>query len=179
MRPITVDPNWCEVHQVIMSSCEEDRRKGCRMGTLPERDQSNIDNEKLLDDMIERLRPRPEMLPAEFNINNPVWVKLTERGEKIWAAYWMRFPELGHTGVPRECRKTDAQGRTEFQLWTLMEIFGSSLNIGFDPPFETTIYFKRAASVQQEPSPEVETEWRPCSNVVPRDWICRVKKRGN
>lgn len=34
--PITVDPNWCEVHQVIMSSCEADRRKGCRMGTRPE-----------------------------------------------------------------------------------------------------------------------------------------------
>lgn len=62
----------------------------------------------------------------EHNINDHVWVKLTDYGERLWAGYWSTVSQ----GVPPSVRHTDEQGRTRFQLWTLMAVFGGKMFVG-------------------------------------------------
>lgn len=79
----------------------------------------------------------------EFNVNDNVYVKLTERGrkhhKKIHDELIKTFPQvyvsLGKYNPPEE----DKDGWSRWQLWVLMETFGEIMHIGFDPPFETTI----------------------------------------
>lgn len=79
----------------------------------------------------------------DFNINDYVKVKLTEKGKYI---YYHQHDELneeilkwgGRLLNPIEL-KYDDEGYVEFQMWDLMEIFGRHLCIGCDIPFETTI----------------------------------------
>ncbi len=68
-----------------------------------------------------------------FNVNDYVWVKLTERGRTLYRIHWEQY----HcTPVPLE---TNAEGYSRFQLWDLMSIFGQNLYNGCEMPFETTI----------------------------------------
>lgn len=82
----------------------------------------------------------------DFNINDYVKVKLTEKGKYI---YYHQFDDIN------ECRlkiggnplnpielEYDDDGYVEFQLWHLMEIFGEHLFNGCEVPFKTTIKFK-------------------------------------
>ena len=69
------------------------------------------------------------------NLNDYVWVKLTETGERMWAEYWSEIP--GCRGVPASVRHTDEHGRTQFQLHELMLIFGRVMFNGTGSfPFE-------------------------------------------
>lgn len=69
-KATSLPPYKCSVCNKSFNTIDEYKNSKCISiepeagSTHPERDQSNIDNEKLLDDMIERLRPRPEM-PSE------------------------------------------------------------------------------------------------------------------
>ena len=83
----------------------------------------------------------------DFNINDYVKVKLTEKGKYI---YYHRFDDINEENLkggyktiinPIELEYDD-EGYTEFQLWHLMEIFGKHLFNGCNIPFETTIKFK-------------------------------------
>lgn len=63
------------------------------------------------------------------NINDCVYVLLTPYGEKIWAEHWtITSPE----GVPKAIRDAAefTGGRTRFQLWQLMDIFGGEMYMG-------------------------------------------------
>jgi len=76
----------------------------------------------------------------KFNINNYVRVRLTETGKKelIRQAKKFRkdFPSVKNTYIlPKEY----GGGWSRWQLWTLMDTFGSVMHMGFDPPFETDI----------------------------------------
>lgn len=81
-----------------------------------------------------------------FNINDYVKVKLTEKGQYI---YYHQFDDMneviqqidGSLISPPEL-KYDDDGYVELQMWHLMEIFGRYLYNGCDIPFETTIKFK-------------------------------------
>lgn len=74
----------------------------------------------------------------QININSNVYVKLNDRGKRIYHEMvsktlkefsGLKYPEL----------KTDENGYSKWQLWYLMEFFGPYISIGFDTCFETTI----------------------------------------
>lgn len=76
---------------------------------------------------------------TEANVNDCVLVKLTPFGEQLWAAYWRpaldRISSLLHkypttNGIPDDVRHVDEEGRTEFQMWQLMAIFGEAMYNG-------------------------------------------------
>ena len=81
-----------------------------------------------------------------FNINDFVKVKLTEKGKYI---YYHQFDDINQNiqkigGKPLNPieLKYDDEGYTEFQMWHLMEIFGKYLFNGCNIPFETTVKLK-------------------------------------
>ena len=69
---------------------------------------------------------------VEWSINDFVLVKLTPAAEAVWARHWTPTRRLleGKSGVPDAVRHTDSEGRTRFQLWQLMEIFGQEMFMG-------------------------------------------------
>lgn len=82
----------------------------------------------------------------DFNINDYVKVKLTEKGKYI---YYHQFDDM-NANIPKMDGKPlnpielkyDDEGYVKFQMWHLMEIFGKYLFNGCDIPFETTIKFE-------------------------------------
>jgi hypothetical protein len=73
----------------------------------------------------------------QFNINDRVRVKLTEYGKEVDRAEHARIfadrPWVAYRPHPE-----DAEGWSTWQLWYLMQTFGSSISFG-RLPFETTI----------------------------------------
>jgi hypothetical protein len=65
-------------------------------------------------------------MPA-FNINDYVYVRLTDEGRKILMQQ--------HQHAPVE----DPDGYSRWQLWHLMSVFGQHVYNGCRVPFETTI----------------------------------------
>lgn len=75
--------------------------------------------------------------PVTVNVNSYVKVKLLPTGLAIYQAEHEKYcPHLPYT--PPE---VDADGYSEFQLHSLMNIFGAYLLLGLDIPFETDIIF--------------------------------------
>lgn len=77
---------------------------------------------------------------SEFNLNNKVRVKLTDRGraalEADHATFWA---SNGRPAMPYTAPKEDADGWSEWQLWSLMSALGNHVGLGFDNAMETTI----------------------------------------
>jgi hypothetical protein len=75
----------------------------------------------------------PSAMMAAMNLNDYVWVRLTEYGEGIFAAY---YDTLGLE--PAEYRRlVDAgSGWCKFQAWALMNMFGPHMGMGHGSPFE-------------------------------------------
>lgn len=72
-----------------------------------------------------------------FNINDYVWLKLTEIGHSIYLEYWAEV-------LPNyEERPTlhMVNGYSRLLLWEAMEIFGQHMHIGGNLPFETKVWF--------------------------------------
>ena len=67
-----------------------------------------------------------------FNINETVKIRLTATGIKVLSDFWAEY-DICKTYTP------DENGYLEMQLWHVMEVFGDSLRLGCDPPFETNI----------------------------------------
>lgn len=80
-----------------------------------------------------------------FNINNYVKVKLTEEGLKILKSQYNEMlkqmaPQARKSMGPFKPPKVDKNGYSEFQLWGLMQHFGSYMfNGNMNPPLELTI----------------------------------------
>jgi hypothetical protein len=70
-------------------------------------------------------RPRQPMI--DFNINDYVYVRLTEKGRAILHSQSMSAPAENENGFGK------------WQLWCLMNTFGPHLCNGAKVPFETTI----------------------------------------
>lgn len=74
-----------------------------------------------------------------FNVNERVWVKLTARGREILREREERlaanYPGVNFGSLYRE----DAQGWSEWQLWSLMHELGEHMFNGARVPFETTL----------------------------------------
>lgn len=62
------------------------------------------------------------------NLNDRVRVKLNDRGRMILYQHYQGF------GIPSDARP-DSEGYVTMQLWVVMQIFGPTLQIGFDTPF--------------------------------------------
>ena len=69
----------------------------------------------------------------EMNINEYVWVKLTEAGEE---AYNKHFKNLGIEPPPL---KKTRDGWLKFQMWRLIQYFGSQCYLGGKGPFKGNI----------------------------------------
>jgi hypothetical protein len=83
--------------------------------------------------------PEAEAVEVQFNVNELVRVRLTEYGRKVLREQHdelrRTFPNLSAYAEPR----TDADGFTSFQLWSLMESLGPYCGLACPLPFETTI----------------------------------------
>ena len=79
----------------------------------------------------------------EFNLNDKVRVKLTERGRAALEADHIAFwASVVGRAMPYTPPKEDADGWSEWQLWSLMSALGNHLKIGFSSVMETTIQFE-------------------------------------
>lgn len=76
----------------------------------------------------------------EFNINDIVKVKLTDVGLRIHKERWKvlnkRNPSVFHSYSPPV---VDENGYTRYQMWELMERYGSAVGLAKHLPFETEI----------------------------------------
>ena len=93
----------------------------------------------------------------EFNVNDPVQVRLTERGREIERASWAAVPGIG---VPLPCAEEDADGWSRWQLWDLMRMFGQHMYNGCQVPFETTIRIEQLHKNPTPPTPEARHDFR-------------------
>lgn len=76
----------------------------------------------------------------EFNINDNVSVKLTDYGRTILEHQHYTLYEKISGDIPKYVPPTeDDDGWSKWQLWSLMSAFGSSIYMGSNLPFETTI----------------------------------------
>jgi hypothetical protein len=77
-----------------------------------------------------------------LNVNDNVHVRLTEFGieqfKKWHNATWSTIP----VETPDSSPPIDKDGWSKFQLWVLMDIFGSVMYNGGPVPFETEIEFR-------------------------------------
>jgi len=82
-----------------------------------------------------------------FNINSVVKVKLTDFGKKIhyekykqdYIDRWTSHDIVGKFMFNYKPLVEDENGYCEFQMWSLIELFGSYCGMGGEIPFETTI----------------------------------------
>lgn len=75
-----------------------------------------------------------------FNINENVAVRLTPLGKAIhrqqFDDFTQRYPKAGFEyRTPTE----DEEGYSTFQMWSIMQTFGSHIGLLKPEPFETTI----------------------------------------
>src|SRR5690348_10918622 len=77
------------------------------------------------------------MAEQTFNINDHVRIKLTDSGRKVLKAHYdsIELPP----DFQRPSKSEDANGFSEWQLHEVMYIFGRSVYIGCETPFETNI----------------------------------------
>ncbi|MDT2864681.1 hypothetical protein [Vagococcus carniphilus] len=74
----------------------------------------------------------------KFNINKSIKVKLTRHGI---AVYKERYANIGLTDVTVNI---DDEGYSKFQMHDLMSIFGSSMYMGGNLPFQTEILIEES-----------------------------------
>ncbi len=77
---------------------------------------------------------------VKFNLNDSVYVKLSKEGIKIMYDFYSCIGSEAKTLIED---KIDENGYIKFQAWHFMQIFGSKLNLGLTPPFETNVYFNK------------------------------------
>jgi hypothetical protein len=96
----------------------------------------------------EALRMEDELA---FNVNHIVRVRLTDIGREICRkdheTVYARYPTKPAYVPPKE----DENGYSSWQLWSLMEMFGARLGMGFNPPFETEILLDKKNLSTPEP----------------------------
>jgi len=90
-----------------------------------------------------------------FNINDYVYVKITEDGQKHIRSYYenlfnlvkMYMPEHFDKYVNDSCSlyEPDTDGYTKMQIWGFIEMFGSTLSFGSPiTHFDTNLIFQRS-----------------------------------
>lgn len=88
-----------------------------------------------------------------INLNNWVKVKLTELGKEIERKNYQDINELvkKYGGKHSEYKlEIDGDGYTSYQLWELIEKFGSYVGLGKNLPFETNIILVERRAITEE-----------------------------
>lgn len=88
-----------------------------------------------------------------FNINQHVSVQLTDKGCRIHREEYDKLMAFyGREIFPYRPPVEDANGWSKWQMWTLIEAFGSHIGMGFDPPFNTEIriHLPKTATLTEE-----------------------------
>lgn len=80
----------------------------------------------------------------KFNMNQTVKVKLTEYGleihKKDWESFWLHGGPARAKIAAYNPPKEDEDGYSTWQLWSLMQLYGEHIGLGFNNlPFETDI----------------------------------------
>ncbi len=66
-----------------------------------------------------------------INLNNLYWVKLSNKGKKIYKEYYENL------SIYKVYNQPDIDGWIKLQLWQIMKIFGYNLSIGLhNLPFD-------------------------------------------
>lgn len=77
---------------------------------------------------IEALQAEPE--PIRINLNEPIKVKLTDRGKEIYYHQYDRTNQIAGREICKpKFPKEDENGYTEFQLWCFMELYGERMGM--------------------------------------------------
>ncbi|MDQ0492754.1 hypothetical protein [Paenibacillus brasilensis] len=87
----------------------------------------------------------------KINFNEYVKVKLTETGLKILREQCNELNSyIGQRGGSKVFgihNKTDDEGYTRFQIWDLINTFGTHLTMGLPEPFESTMIFLNGEAI--------------------------------
>lgn len=75
----------------------------------------------------------------KFNINSIVKVKLTDHGRQVHKEMWLRTFSGMLDKFPYKPLYEDENGYSSWQLWNLMNVFGSKVALGDKPCFEAEI----------------------------------------
>ncbi len=82
----------------------------------------------------------------EYNINNHVRVKLTDKGKDIYYhqhdEHNKRMGEYGMDPIKPSYPKINKDGYYETQMHQLMYVFGESLSMGSVLPFDSNVYIE-------------------------------------
>ena len=73
----------------------------------------------------------------QMNVNEIVWVKLTEHGKSVWKKHWedLKVPA-------KHCElRLNWDGRARFQMWELMQVFGPAMYCGGPNVFEDNLLY--------------------------------------
>ena len=108
------------------------------------------------------------LMPAQFNLNDDVKVKLTDHGRDLLAK-------------KRLTRQPDEAGYTKFQLWELMNIFGEHFYNGCSIPFEFNRIllapFDPAMTNQHRATPEQWAKQEKWASVADSSCILELRAR--
>ena len=114
--------------------------------------------------------PTQELPHVELNLNDYVWVRLRDPGRAILREQdvsWSRLFATSYGRLPTaEKQASENAGWSRWQLWSLIECFGSALFLGCDPPFETTIRLQ-APVVSATDSSHAERSASPHRSAAP------------
>jgi hypothetical protein len=106
---------------------------------------------------------RQAPIPAQFNFNDFVKVRLTDCGQNVLA-----IKRKNSTRAP----ETDADGYTKFQLWELMNVFGEHLCNGCPVPFNPNIIFLAAYNptmTNQHRATDEQWHWQTIKELLPEN----------
>ena len=77
-----------------------------------------------------------------FNINSNVLVKMKPKGFEIWKKHYDDILPIDQQHpLSYYYKQVRDDGLFSFQLWDFIRIFGPHVEMGFDTPIETTIFF--------------------------------------
>ena len=75
----------------------------------------------------------------KFNINNPIKIKLTDKGREIIKKRHEDFWSQRNADIEFKPWPEDEDGWSKQQMYNVFHVFGDYLTVGREPPFETEI----------------------------------------
>lgn len=90
-------------------------------------------------------------MKVTLNINDYVYVQLTDVGKQIYYDFYDYYDKLSVSSFGAPKLKEDKDGYTGFQIWEFMQIFGSKVYMGMvGSPFKNNILqFRGDSSVRE------------------------------
>ena len=88
--------------------------------------------ERIMQILGERIKPlsSAQLEPICINLNEPIKVKLTDWGKRI---YYHRYDRINRMAGREICKarfpREDENGYTEFQLWCFIELYGEHMGM--------------------------------------------------